>query len=221
MQPQNLHENLHEQLHNLATLHQLCEALYREPNLASHHSGTSRHGNARLTPQEQWLNVREYMSEQWARIETIAAELSWRGQSKDGDPARFIANRLSWAEQNYPYMTDLAETTQEVHGYFQTLARENDEITQHLCPMCGGTQLRHRERDQQYYCTECDGAWTTETLATLRTYRITTAGEWLTAKEAATRYGITRDRIYQWKARGQIHPDNARRVNTAEIENLL
>lgn len=202
-----MHTNLpqlSELLQETAHLHRLCLSLYTEPTLASHHGGTSRHGSTRLTAQEQWLAVREHMAEQWARLETIAAELSWRGQTHDGDPARFIATRLPWARTHYPYMHDLQETATEVYGYFQTLARENDPITEHLCPMCGKAQLHYREQDQQLYCTECDGTWTASQLQALRHYRIVTAGQWITITEATRRYGITRERIRQWIHRGKI-----------------
>lgn len=211
---------LAQTLQETAYLHRLCLSLYTEPTLASHHDGTSRHGSVRLTQQEQWLNTRDHMAEQWQRIETIAAELSWRGQTQDGDPARYIATRLTWAEHHYPYMHDLQETAQEVHNYFQTLARENDSVTEHLCPMCGKAQLHYRERDQQFYCTECDGTWTASQLQALRHYRIVSAGQWITIKEATAQYGIPQQTIYTWIRRHKLERNTQGQINTAQFEQL-
>lgn len=213
--------HLAETLNETATLHQLCLNLYSEPAITSHTNRTGTTSSPHSTMQEQWVNTREHMTNQWERIETTAAELSWRGIKLDGDPARFIATRLPWAQTNYPYMPKLAETITEIHAYFQNLARENDQTSSHLCPACGQTQLKYRDQDQQFYCTECDGTWDTQTLTIFRTYRIVNSGEWITIKEAAHRYRLTTERIRQWIHRGKIHRDTQKRVNSIEIENLL
>ena len=218
-----MHTNLpqlSELLHELARMHADLLTAYSEPHL---HAATYTHSSGGTRdPYENHVLVNRKIDRQWNRIVTIAAELTWRGRALDGDPARFIASRLDWAAKNYPYLNDLATTITEIHATYQQLLREDPQPTTYLCPMCGQTQLRYRERDRIYLCPadDCEGAWTLPQLQALRHYRILSAGQWIAVQEAARRYNLKPATILQWIHRHKLERNTHGEINTAQLEQL-
>ncbi|MCI7551887.1 MAG: hypothetical protein MSS97_06145 [Arcanobacterium sp.] len=193
---------------------------YSEPHL---HAATYTHSSGGTrNPYENHVLLNTKIQRQWNRIETIAAELTWRGRALDGDPAKFIASRLQWAEKNYPYMQDLETLITEIHTTYQQLLREDPQPTTYLCPLCGRAQLRYRERDRIYLCPNetCEGAWTLPQLQALRHYRILSAGQWIAVQEAARRYNLKPATIRQWIHRHKLERNTRGEINTAQLEQL-
>lgn len=208
-------------LHDIARLHTLLTTIYAEPTITT--SRTPSRGTTRSSQQEHYTTIREHIATCWAEIEKIAR--NWqtaRGEHNiETDPALYLATHLNWAATSYENLAELETTISAIHGTYQKLAKETDEISDHLCPMCGKTQLHYRNTDSIYYCHKCDGSWTPSQLHTLTHYKLTTnvPDIWISRKDASEIYHVSRT-LLRW----HIHQGNLTthdgKINAKEIAEL-
>lgn len=166
-------------------------------------NGNIPRGGVAGSRQENLLIQKDAISQQWATIETWAAELSWRGSDTDGDPALYITTRLDWAQKNLPTIDNLKTDITSIYQTWTRQVKATAPKTGTICPRCGRPLTA--PTPETTYCPRC-GERSLQQTEDERHYRINQAGQWLTFRQIRTLYGISWKQIHQAIGQGKLHP---------------
>lgn len=166
-------------------------------------SGNIPSGNLAGSRQENLLIQKDAIRQQWEIVETWAAELSWRSQTLDGDPALYIATRLDWAEKNLPTLDNLKTDITIIYQTWSRQVKATAPKTGTICPRCGRPLTA--PIPETTYCPRC-GERSLQQTENERHYRINQAGQWLTFRQIRTLYGISWKQLHQAIRHGKLHP---------------
>lgn len=153
--------------------------------------------------QEKLLIQKDAIRQQWETIETWAAELAWRSQTLDGDPALYITTRLDWAEKNLPTIDNLKTDITTIYKTWTRQVKATAPKTGTICPRCARPLTA--PTPETTYCPRC-GERSLQQTENERHYRINQAGQWLTFRQIWTLYGISWKQIRQAIRQGKLHP---------------
>ncbi|NMW88063.1 hypothetical protein [Mobiluncus curtisii] len=179
------------------------EMLTRLTPTISTTSGSIPSGGIAGSRQENLLIQKDAIRQQWAVVETWAAELAWRSQDKDGDPALYIVTRLDWAEKNLPTLDKLKTDIASIYQTWTRQVKATAPRTGTICPRCARPLTA--PTPETTYCPRC-GERSLEQTENERHYRINQAGQWLTYHQARMLYGISWKQLHQAIRQGKLHP---------------
>lgn len=172
---------------------------------------------------ETLLIRKDQVQRAWQLVEAWAAELTWRGNTHDGNPAVFIASRLKWAEKNLPDYEDMVKDLTSIFMLWEQATKTAAPLTGTICPRCG--QPLTAPTENTTYCINC-GERTFDQTEAERTHRINSAGRWYTFRELKTNYGISWHEIHEAIKQGKLHPaimppENTHKLHTIELAKVF